>query len=129
MMSILIPATKIVTMATTLGGHIQKLREASGWTQDELGARIGRPKSWISNIESGRKKNLPEPHEVRLLAKALSVPMSELLAAAGYADDEREQSPDDEAIAQLTALMRQVRKNRLENSEVGRSSRASKCLT
>lgn len=112
-MSILVPASMISTMATTLGSYIQELRENLGWTQDDLGEKIGRPKFWISGIEIGRKKNLPEPHELRQIAIALGVSVTELLAAAGYIDAEAEdeKSPADSVVEELMPLIRQVQWN------------------
>lgn len=42
----------------TTGDVIRKLRKEKGWTQQELGDRLGVQKSAIAKYESGRVKNL-----------------------------------------------------------------------
>lgn len=106
-MSILILATKIASMETTLGGLVRYLREDRGWDQEELGAKIGRPKSWVSNLETGKKKNLPEPHELRALGKVLGVSTIDLLRAAGFVSDE---DLDSSAVSEMaTRLIARIR--------------------
>jgi len=53
------------------------LRQAQGLTQKELGRKIHRSRQWISQVESGWKK--PTIESLRLLARALKVPLSLLL--------------------------------------------------
>lgn len=45
------------------GGHyaplpplLRELREAAGLTQRQLGARLGRPQSWVYNCECGNRR-------------------------------------------------------------------------
>lgn len=74
-----------------LGSYIAAMRERRGYrTQTALAEAIGKPQTFVSRIERGTAKVLPEPDDLRLIARALNVPMAELLRAAGYLD------PDDD---------------------------------
>lgn len=70
------------------GETIRAIREARGREQKDVAAAIGRPPSWVSGFELGKKKNLPEPEEMRMLAEALGVSRLVLLQGAGYLDDD-----------------------------------------
>lgn len=67
------------------GEYIRKSREARKLTPTELAAALGRDNSYVSRLETGRNKRLPDPDEFNALAKVLGVPMTDLLAAAGFA--------------------------------------------
>ena len=54
------------------------LREKKGLTQEELAGRVGVTKAYISQLESGARKN-PSLVVLKRLAKALRVPITELL--------------------------------------------------
>ncbi len=41
-----------------LGGKIEQVRSALGWTQDELAKKIGLTRASIANIEAGRQRIL-----------------------------------------------------------------------
>ena len=65
------------------GAHLRRLREASGFTQEELAARSGLSTDAVSALERGLRKR-PYPHTVRSLADALGISEEEhgsLLAA------------------------------------------------
>lgn len=51
---------------------LRRLREAQGWTQEELAARAGLTSHGISALERGLRSR-PYPHTVRALASALSL--------------------------------------------------------
>lgn len=74
----------LILMEETLGAFVRRTREDKGWTLDYMGRLIGRPQTWVSNLEVGRKKNLPEPEELRALARVLDVSVDDMLTAAGY---------------------------------------------
>ncbi|MFQ5930491.1 MAG: helix-turn-helix domain-containing protein [Acidobacteriota bacterium] len=57
---------------------IRKLRERKGMSQVELAQKAKVTQSYISQIEAGMKENIGARVAVRL-AKALSVPVTELL--------------------------------------------------
>lgn len=80
------------------GDTIRAVREARGREQKDVAAAIGRPPSWVSGFELGKKKNLPEPEELKALAVALGVSRLELLQGAGYLDSEE---VDPVVVAQL----------------------------
>jgi transcriptional regulator with XRE-family HTH domain len=39
-----------------LRGLLRELREAAGLTQRQLGARLGKPQSWVHNGETGNRR-------------------------------------------------------------------------
>jgi len=57
---------------------IQKLREANGMTQRDLAGKAKVTPGYIAQLEMGQKKN-PSLAVLRRLAKALGVPVTELL--------------------------------------------------
>jgi len=59
-----------------IGKRIRKLRKKRGFSQEELGAMIGFSQSKISKIERGDWDSLSD---LRLIAKALGVPIEELV--------------------------------------------------
>lgn len=65
-----------------MGQIIRALREARGWNQTELGKRAGLPPAHISQIESGRKKNLTQ-RTLEGLAGAFEMPMPQFMQALG----------------------------------------------
>src|SRR6202161_4828157 len=63
---------------TTFGQRLRHLRRAQGLTLSELGERVGRAPSALPLSESGRRE--PKLSLIEQLAKALSVPVSDLLS-------------------------------------------------
>jgi transcriptional regulator with XRE-family HTH domain len=61
-----------------LGRVIKALREKKGWTQDMLAKRAKLTKPYISQLESGVRKN-PSLPALQRLAKALGSPLWKLL--------------------------------------------------
>jgi transcriptional regulator with XRE-family HTH domain len=57
---------------------IQTLREAKGLTQRDLAKKTGVTPGYIAQLEMGARKN-PSLEVLRRLAKALGVPVTELL--------------------------------------------------
>lgn len=66
-------------MATRLGMTLRKLRNERGLTQEDLGRKVGVSYAYISMLGSGAKKN-PSLYILKRLAKALGVPVEELLS-------------------------------------------------
>ena len=62
----------------TFGQRLRHLRRARGLTLTELGERVGRAPSALSLLENGRRE--PKLSLIEQLAKALSVPVSDLLS-------------------------------------------------
>ena len=58
------------------GERVKALRKKRGWSQERLGAMIGFSQSKISKIENGDWDSLSD---LRLIAKALEVPIEELV--------------------------------------------------
>lgn len=64
-----------------IGQRVRQLREAKGWSQEELARRIGKDAKTIYNYESGaRGAKEPPLSTVRALADAFGVTLEELLA-------------------------------------------------
>jgi transcriptional regulator with XRE-family HTH domain len=61
-----------------IGKRIKALREAKGWSQDELARRVKVTKPYLSMLETGVRKQ-PSLPALRRLAKTLGVPVTELL--------------------------------------------------
>ena len=59
-----------------LGDKVRKYRRQKGLSQEQLGAMIGFSQSKISKIERGDWDSLSD---LRLIAKALDVPIEELI--------------------------------------------------
>jgi HTH-type transcriptional regulator/antitoxin HipB len=64
-----------------LGALIREARLQRGWTQAELGRRIGRTQTVISTLERGAYTPR-RPATLARLAEALGVPLAALEAAA-----------------------------------------------
>lgn len=91
-----------------LGQCLRELREARGWTQDQLSEQSDVPQTTISSLESGRVTRTSDEN-MRRLAKALSVPRRVLYAAADIIESDEEmqwiaQQPD--ALTRMVALVR-----------------------
>lgn len=69
-------------MARTVGQLVQAAREARGWSQTELAAKIGRSRGYVGQLESDRI-NLPRPELVDVLVRVLGLDREEVLRAAG----------------------------------------------
>ncbi len=63
---------------TRLGSVLKGLRQAKGWTLEDLARRAKVTNAYISLLETGKKKN-PSLAVLKRLAKALRVPVTELL--------------------------------------------------
>ena len=61
-----------------IGRTIRRLREARGLTQDALAANARISQTYLSFLEKGVRRN-PSVGVARRLAKALGVPITELL--------------------------------------------------
>jgi len=57
---------------------LRTLREQRGLTQNQVASRAGVTKPYLSQLESGARKN-PSLPVLKRLAKALGVPVTELL--------------------------------------------------
>ena len=63
-------------MMQLIGERVRKYRRQKGWSQEQLGAMVGFSQSTISKIENGNCDSLSD---LRLIAKALEVPIEELV--------------------------------------------------
>ena len=62
-----------------LGAVLKQIREAKGLSQLDLAKRAKVSQGYLSDLEAGEKKN-PGIETLRKIAKALGVPVAELLA-------------------------------------------------
>lgn len=60
-----------------LGKNVRKLREAKGWSQEDYADRAGIHRTYVSDIERGRRN--PTITVVEKLAKPFEVQPSQLL--------------------------------------------------
>jgi transcriptional regulator with XRE-family HTH domain len=61
-----------------LGAVLKQIREAKGLSQLDLAKRAKISQGYLSDLEAGEKKN-PGIETLRKIAKALGVPVAELL--------------------------------------------------
>ena len=66
-----------------IGNKIRALRKRRGLSQEQLGELVGFSQSKISKIENGDWDSLSD---LRLIAKALEVPIEELVKEDGPSD-------------------------------------------
>lgn len=78
----LLTHARVTIVRAGLGAYIRNVREQRMWTQDDLAAKVGTTRAYISQIESGRTK-LPNADLRRRLAAALGLRHIDLLIAAG----------------------------------------------
>lgn len=86
-----------------LGSLIKSAREARGITQTTMAASLGKPSSYLSRLETGVKRELPPPEDLRALSAELGVPVVAMIEAAGYPVGDRgdEDRIPDEVLAAL----------------------------
>jgi XRE family transcriptional regulator, fatty acid utilization regulator len=60
-----------------LARHMQKVRIAQGFTQEQLAEKIGTSTTWIGYIETGRP--VPNLKMLQKIARALQVKVKELI--------------------------------------------------
>ena len=61
-----------------VGDKVREIRKARGWLQQDLADRAGVSMQTVSNLETGR--HVPGVATLSKIAKALSVPLGDLLA-------------------------------------------------
>jgi len=66
-----------VDIRTRLGLNVRRLREAKGWSQEDYADRAGIHRTYVSDIERGRRN--PTVTIVEKLAKPFEVRPGELL--------------------------------------------------
>lgn len=71
-------------MMQLIGDKIRTLRRKRGLSQEQLGAMVGFSQSKISKIENGDWDSLSD---LRLIAKALEVPIEELVREEAESSD------------------------------------------
>jgi transcriptional regulator with XRE-family HTH domain len=67
--------------------YLKKIRKEKGFSVNQLALYSGVSSSQISRIENGIR-GIPKPDTIQKLSKGLKVPYDELMAAAGYLDNE-----------------------------------------
>lgn len=73
----------------SLARRIKELRQAQGWTQQDLSRGSGLSRSYISRLEMGDIA-LPSSERLRALSTALGTTSNDLLQAAGFLDAQPE---------------------------------------
>jgi transcriptional regulator with XRE-family HTH domain len=75
-----------------IGSAIASIRGAIGWTQAELGDRVGQTQGWVSRVENGRIDDLTVGSAERLLA-ALGARLVVSVDAPYLGDRQRQREP------------------------------------
>ena len=75
-----------------VGTAIADIRGAIGWTQEELGARVGQTQGWVSRVENGRVADLTFATAERLLG-AMGARLVVTVDAPYLADRRRQRDP------------------------------------
>ena len=68
----------------TLGEYLKALREKKKASLKDVERETGIPNAYISQLETGARKKLPEPDRMRKLADYYNITVRELLQQAGY---------------------------------------------
>lgn len=71
-------------MMQLIGERIRKYRRQKGWSQEKLGEIVGFSQSKISKIENGDWDSL---RDLRLIARALGVPIEKLVRENEHSDE------------------------------------------
>lgn len=69
------------------GLWLKEMRKSRSLSTHELSNLSGVSQSYISHLESGRKKGMPSPEILKKLSVPLKVSYPELMRRAGYLDD------------------------------------------
>jgi transcriptional regulator with XRE-family HTH domain len=69
--------TKQAEHAAELGRRVRAIREGRGWSQEQLGERVGLHRTYIGHIERGEVN--PSLFNIVLVASGLEVDPSELV--------------------------------------------------
>jgi transcriptional regulator with XRE-family HTH domain len=75
-----------------VGSAISGIRDAIGWTQAELGERVGQTQGWVSRVENGRIEDLTFASAERLLG-ALGARLVVSVDAPYLGDRQRQREP------------------------------------
>lgn len=97
---------------TQLGLWVRNRRKELDLTQEQVAERMGVdiPNNWVTQLETGRRKGLPETDQLIALSEALRVTMTELLQGAGVVpiDIDATQAGADPEVERIVALVRTV---------------------
>jgi transcriptional regulator with XRE-family HTH domain/SOS-response transcriptional repressor LexA len=77
-------AGRVVETLEAFGGVIRELREAGGWTLEEVAGASGISKPYLSNMEHGRTPGPAREEKLRALEKALGVKGGVLVGMGNY---------------------------------------------
>jgi len=72
------------TKTFSLGNFLSELRKRKGVSLKEVENDTGIPNAYLSQLETGSRKKLPNPERLRILADYFNVSVPQLLEKAGY---------------------------------------------
>ena len=75
---------------TELGDYVKMIRTGKEFSMRKLSEMSGISHTEIKRIEDGTRKQ-PSPQVLRAIASALNTPYEDLMAAAGYIDEQPEE--------------------------------------
>lgn len=96
--------------------RIRELRKARGWTVQELADRVGLSKSYVSDLETGKRR--ANNYRLEKFAKCFEVSVYELLDDGSLSDEERSLLVDFDAMSKdFRAMLLQTAKAFRQQSE------------
>ena len=81
-----------------LGAFLKELREKKGVSLLDVEHALKIPNAYISQLETGARRKLPEPDRLRQFADYYNISVKELLAKAGYYDEGVIEAPREQQI-------------------------------
>ena len=95
-----------------IGEHIKRLRKTKGWSQKDLGDRVGVLQTHVSKWENGMKPSAPY---LPRIASALNVPISDLVGSTRPGKPNTELSGQEfRALCDLVDIINELPPNTIE---------------
>ena len=69
------------------GDYMRKLRQRKGVSLKKVEAATGISNAYISQLENGKRRRIPHPDKLKVLANYYNVSVQQLLEKAGYVED------------------------------------------
>lgn len=96
----------------TYGAELRRRIDTKGMTARTLAEKLGKSTSFISDLENGRKANLPDAWVLRAFSRELDWPVVDQLLAFGYLEPDDLSAPDDAVpVREIVGMVRRVRLN------------------
>lgn len=86
-----------------IGKMIQKAREETGLSQEDLASRLGLTQAAFSNYELGKRRLYLK--NIEQIAKELNKPLNYFMAETVIKTESKQETPQDEIIAEINKLL------------------------